>query len=383
NTSPGFAELGLTFSVPRIARVLLDDDDSDTTPPVAHTVLVFGGGYDPDYDAGAVPASGVVGNALFMVDAETGALLWKATQGATGTATTNGGVTIWQDPGLTDPIASTVTTLDTDGDGYLDRIYVGDVGGQLWRADVGSVDSSDWKALPIANLGRHASANTDGTDDRRFFHRPDVVRAGRGEDAFYAVVIGSGDRADPLDTATDNKLFVIKDSGALNPNPSPITTTELADFSANDCSDGSCASLLDPTFSQRGWSITLGGTDSDRVGEKILSSPTTIAGTTLVTSYIPPSASNSCRPAVGSGRLYAVNLLTAEPALPAFAVDGEPGRFDNGVNYGRGTPMIAGGIPAGVTYVAPHQFLASDYSVTQVQHRLLWRTYWRDRSADY
>lgn len=379
--TPGFAELGRSFSVPRIARVQLDDDDDGTTPPVIHTVLVFAGGYDPDYDEGAVPGSGVVGNAIFVVDAQTGDLIWKASEGTTGTAITNGGVTIWQHPAFDDPIASTVTTLDTDGDGFLDRVYVGDIGGRLWRADVANLDTANWKAAPIASLGRHAGSAHGAADDRRFFHRPDVVRAGRGGDAFYAVVIGSGDRADPLDQGTENALFVIKDSGTLDVQTSPITGSDLADFGAN-CSGGDCDSLLDPGFSQSGWRITLGGADPDRAGEKVLASPTTIAGTTLVTSYIPPTGSNSCRPSVGSGRLYAVNLLTAEPALPAFEVDGEPGGYSAGVHYGRGTPLDSGGIPAGVTYVAPQEFLASDYSITQVMHRLLWRTYWRDRSGD-
>lgn len=380
--TPGFEELGRSFSVPRVAQMPLALDDNSETASVVRTVLVFAGGYDPAYDEGSIPAGNVVGNALFVVDAQTGDLIWKATD-ADGSVPA--GASLWVHADFADPIPSTVTALDTDGDGYLDRLYVGDLGGRLWRADIGSANPNDWRAAPIASLGRHASDKTDGSDDRRFFHRPDVVRVGRGGGAFYAVVIGSGDRADPLDLATQNYLYVIKDGGGLasTADSTPVVPSDLADFAAN-CSSTQCASLLDPDFTQAGWKLALGGTAADRLGEKIVSTPTTVGGTILVTSYVPASG-HSCRPMVGGGRLYAVNLLTAEPALSEFAVDGESIGYNaaNGLNYDRGTPLRGGGMPAGVSYITANKFLASDYSIVDVPYRTVWRTYWRDRNASY
>ncbi|MGC4084826.1 MAG: hypothetical protein QM736_22610 [Vicinamibacterales bacterium] len=33
-------------------------------------------------------------------------------------------------------IVSPITSLDIDGDGYTDRLYFGDMAGQLWRIDL-------------------------------------------------------------------------------------------------------------------------------------------------------------------------------------------------------------------------------------------------------
>ena len=34
-------------------------------------------------------------------------------------------------------IPSDITRLDSDGDGKVDRLYVGDTGGRVWRFDIG------------------------------------------------------------------------------------------------------------------------------------------------------------------------------------------------------------------------------------------------------
>ncbi|MES1944136.1 hypothetical protein PC39_08474 [Salinisphaera sp. PC39] len=396
-----FDELGLTFSTPRTGSVGLatGGGDAERTP-----VLVFGGGYDGGYTEGGTPlgkdaASGSdfdtgksanaaanrnlvgddddEGNALYVVEAETGELIWKAGKGNRAGAGRAGGTDVWTHPDLDDGIASAPTALDTDGDGLLDRIYVGDTGGRVWRADIGDPDPGNWEMAPIADLGRHAAGNATVADDRRFFHAPDVVRVDAGELGFYAVIIASGNRADPYNRHTENHLYVLKDGDALDIDADPIEPDDLADFDANCTGGGDCASLLDADFTDMGWSMRLPGS-----GEKALSAPTTMTGTILFTSYLPPAVdAAACTPQEGTGRLYAVDLRTAEPALDDFAADGEsaPG----GSFYGaRGTPMTAAGIPGDVRYLAPGVFLGSDYSLTQVDHRQIWRTYWRDRTGE-
>ena len=390
-----FAELGLTFSTPQVGYIRLTDDSGETT---SRPVLVFGGGYDGGYtsagnplgkdaargsqaDAGGQTEGALVGsdddegNALFVVDAQTGELIWKARHGSRGHSA-SGGADVWQHPAMDDSIPSDVTALDTDGDGHLDRLYVGDTGGRVWRADIGAPEAADWRAEPIASLGRHAGDGGLATD-RRFFHRPDVVRVSAGARSFYAVVIGSGNRADPLNRATDNRLFVIKDPETLPDNPEPATPDDLADFSGN-CAGGECDSLLDPAFAPGGWQMALGS-----AGEKILSSPTTIAGKVLVTSYEPPPAGGSaCAPSTGTGRLYAVDIRNATPALPAFDSDGDSAGSGSSLAMARSTPLRNAGIPAEVQYLRPEKFLTSDFGVLDINHRLIWRTYWRERVGE-
>lgn len=374
----GFSELGLTFSTPQVGHIAPADAEAEPRP-----VLIFGGGYDSDKDStdGSSDAVGThddEGNALYVVNAETGALIWKATEGGTTGAGTSDGADVWTHPALDDSIASTPTAVDSTGDGFLDRIYVGDTGGRVWRADIGNTDPANWKMAPIANLGRHASGGATVANDRRFFHAPDVVRVNNGVQSFFAVIIASGNRADPLNTNTDNRLFVIKNAGPLDVDTEPAEPDELADFASN-CSGSDCASLLDPGFTHSGWQMPL-----PRAGEKALAMPVTLTGKVLFTSYIPPDPTEAtCRPREGTGRLYAVDLRTGEPAIDDFNADGEATTGSGALNNARGTPMATPGIPASVHYLESGMLLGSDYGFMQVDHRRVWPTYWRERVGEH
>jgi type IV pilus assembly protein PilY1 len=139
-----FAELGYTFSNPRVGLV--------KTPSGPRPAVMFAGGYDTNKDKrGSVGTDDSEGNALFVVDAVTGSLIWKARRGAGGA-----GSKVFEHPRLTDSIPSTLTVADMDGDGYTDRMVVGDTGGNIWRADIGGDDTSKWKLSLLASVGRHS-----------------------------------------------------------------------------------------------------------------------------------------------------------------------------------------------------------------------------------
>lgn len=379
-----FAEMGLTFSTPRVGKIRTQGANNT---PGERTVLIFGGGYNSAKDAARgsdskVGKNDTEGNAIYVVDATSGALIWKARGGSIqGSATVNG-KPVWTAPAMTDGIASEVTTLDTTGDGFVDRLYVGDTGGRVWRVDMSDADPAQWKAAAIANLGRHGSNNV--ANDRRFFERPDVVHIAKHNQSFYALVIGSGNRADPLNRNTNNYLYVIKDSGAVDTSTTPITQSDLTDFSENCASADNCLNLLDTTNVPSGWKIRLGpAADTNRAGEKAFSSPITIAGKVFFTSYVPPSVTaNACRPQEGTGRIYAIDLLDASGVLALFAQDGEPGDSVS-KDYARGTTMTAAGIPAGLTYIGPQTLLGSDFSVINIAHKTMFRTYWHERDGEH
>ncbi|MAA75193.1 MAG: hypothetical protein CMN28_10855 [Salinisphaeraceae bacterium] len=405
NTQAGFGELGMTFSTPRFARLRISNDGGQAQE---RPVLLFGGGYNGGYTSAGTPLGKDAkkgsnfdasqsagssynrnqvgddddsGHAIFVVDAETGELIWKARGGSSTGATTAGGAPVFEHASMDDGIASDLTVVDVSGDGYADRIYVGDTGGRVWRADIGHVDPAEWQAAPIASLGRHGADTV--SDDRRFFERPDVVRVRGTGSSFFAVVIGSGNRADPLNLNTENYLFVLKDDGLLDPAATPTDMAGLADFNSN-CSGGDCASLLDADFAFGGWKMRLGpGFNNERQGEKALSSPFTVAGKVLFTSYVPAgAAADACSPQEGRGRLYAVDLRTGEPVVAEFSNDAEPSAAGS-IDYDRSTWLSAAGIPATLNYIKAQTFLTSDYGIAEIDHASQWRTYWRERFGEH
>ena len=314
--SGDFAEMGYTFSDPVVGRI---SDGSGGLKPI----VIFGGGYDLNKDSrSGVGTDDSEGNAIFVVDGETGELIWKGI-----------------DAELVDSIASAVTAIDTNGDRITDRIYVGDTGGRVWRADIGNTDTSDWELTLLADLGRHYSSSKE--NDRRFFHPPDVVQARDDIGPYDAVVLGSGDRADPLGLggAVDNFVYMIKDrnisagagvdTGLDHGNFGDVTYTCVTPGAA-------CMASLN-----NGWRMGLTG-----AGESSMATPLTIGGTIYFTTYLRPGTSSeeSCGADEGSGRLYAV-LLDNASAVENFDTTTEIfERFDD---------LESKGIPSEVIYIPP------------------------------
>ena len=293
--SGDFTELGYTFSTP---RVIITKAGGTQRP-----ALVFGGGYDFNKDLrGAVGTDDSEGNALYVIDLETGDLIWKAVGSGIAAADT------FIHPDLVDSIPSPVTVLDSNGNGRHDRLYVGDTGGNVWRADINGIDKSQWKLTLLARLGRHAPSSGGKADDRRFFHRGDIVQTFEGDERVDVFVIGSGDRPDPLDKggSVNNFAYMIKDfhtavGGGVDSN---LEHADLGDVT-NTCLTEDSACTADLTY---GWALGM-----ETLGEKILSKPIVIANTVYFTSYLPTGGFDklTCAPSEGAGNLYAVALKNA------------------------------------------------------------------------
>ncbi len=164
DTAIGMGDLGQTWSTPVITKV----DVNGTQKLVA----LFGGGYDPGQDnSNAVDFEG---NAVFMVDALTGALIWSAGNRPQHDLTLND---------MDYSIPAALKVLDLNQDGLADRIYVGDMGGQVWRLDIfnGEPVSRLVEGGTLATLGRRAAGfgdtddGVDPTHNRRFYATPDAV----------------------------------------------------------------------------------------------------------------------------------------------------------------------------------------------------------------
>ena len=348
--SGDFTEMGDTWSKPALGNL---DWGSGVKP-----VIIVAGGYDTNKDDrpdpnDAAPADAgtndTKGNALFIIDALTGDLVWKAIKG-TGSATS----TVYQNPNLNDSIPSEVTAFDSNGDGVLDRIYVGDTGGVVWRVDIEGNDPTDnttpWVMTRLMSVGRH-SANSD--PDRRFFHRPDVVPTTDSVGNFDAVMIGTGNRPNPKQDdfiSASERFFMYKDRNVVSGYPSSstivtsdvfvnITTTSLAGIEdcisdASSCTgtggpvdDQTIAASSLSNLQQNGWFIDL-VIGQDRTpaayGEKILSTSLTYKGVIFFTSYLPSvGAAISCGPVEGESYTYVVHLEDGSAYFPTFNENGD------------------------------------------------------------
>lgn len=380
-----FAELGYTFGTPKLGRVNVDG--------VSTRALFFSGGYDENKDFYGYGSSDGYGKAMFVVNADTGTLIWKAVGGAT--YGTSGDGRVFTHPALTDSIPSGLTVADTDGDGFIDRMLVGDSGGNVWRADLTTGARTQWKLTLMAKLGRHGAAGA--TNDRRFFHEPDLVQTKNESGPYDAILIGSGNRENPLDKPSanpvvENRFYMVRDTatgvGAAQDSYAAAAVTDLADPDSSspfaDVTQFNCdttGAATQPACiaaqSGPGWKLRL----ASGTGEKSLASPLTISGTVFFTSYIPtPTDSTSCAPSEGLGYLYSVSIGTGSTRLNNFDPDGDGVPNDPPANREEGgTELRSPGIPAEVVYVpgsgvlCPDLTFCSDSSLPRIRSHWLRR----------
>jgi type IV pilus assembly protein PilY1 len=228
----GFSRMGQIWSKPTKAKIRTSNADSDE----GTNVLVFGGGYDMCYEyegfqVGVTDSelgdcsgkSNAEGNAVYIVNAITGALIWSASSdsGATKTVDT-----------MKNSIVAGVTTLDRDNDGFMDHIYFADLGGQVFRADFTNAGFVKPTASPTATASPETSfTNTRVTRvlqpaysgsntkyNHRFYERPAVsfYRNPNTSRLFALVNVISGDRSSPLSKIRDldkaDRLYGIMDT---------------------------------------------------------------------------------------------------------------------------------------------------------------------------
>lgn len=231
SATTGFDRMGQIWAKPTKAKIATGIDSTTKKVNAYKDVLVFGGGYDTCYEdqgyqvgtttstlsnqksqaCNRTTATESLGNAVYMVDAKTGALIWSATK----TANAVSGATNTTVSTLSNSIVGGITVLDRNNDGYMDQLYFADMGGQVFRADftnagfIKPVSSgtaepeTSFSNTRVVRLLQPAFSGTDIKYNHRFYERP-VVSFYRGDSSFnngrlFAVVnVISGDRSSPL-----------------------------------------------------------------------------------------------------------------------------------------------------------------------------------------
>lgn len=183
------AKMGQSWSKPTIANVQWKGK--------RRLVMFVGGGYDEGYERINYAQTNGVGAGVYMFDANTGEFLWSTydAKAAAGAATTY----IGHGDELKYSVVSQIKGIDRDGDGDVDHLYFGDLGGQVFRVDLNSTHNASGTAANYASqITRIYSGHVDNGVSPRFYEMP-AFTVYQGAGGLFAVIsIGSGNRSTPL-----------------------------------------------------------------------------------------------------------------------------------------------------------------------------------------
>lgn len=323
----GQPDLADTWSTPTIGRIrLCEARECDATGKGWRDrwVVVFGGGMDRDNKSG---------NWLYMLDVETGLPIYKRR--------------------VTGAVPAGVAAVDTNHDGYLDRLYAATLAGLLYRVDLESrgatpprlveqtahaiategntvgrpvtvhripLHDSDGRPLWEPRIVFDAKEEANGQGPMRpIFQRPTVLLVG-GLGRF-ALAFGTGNRDDIWSrNAARERFYLFVDDTRSEPHDSaPLTAADLVDVGPGGTV--SRANLLTSRASgTRGWYVELDE------GERVISPALALSGLTSFTTFTPAlRVSEAARPRctrTGTSRLFVLNTTNGSGLL---ASGGGPG----------------------------------------------------------
>jgi type IV pilus assembly protein PilY1 len=316
-STAGYQELGQTWSTPQLGRI--EDGAS------GRWVAFIGGGYDINQDTTPVTVSDTKGRAVYVVDVQTGNLIWSYSN-------TN-------NPEMKYSIPSDITRLDSDGDGKVDRLYVGDTGGRIWRFDIGDSDVARWSGKMVFN------SNPGSSEHRKIFYPVDVTLEKDQTSVNYELLLfGTGDREHPKNSTNVNRLYAVKDKNLST----VLTEADLVDVTTDILQDTTAsaeekAAVRSALETKSGWFIKL----DQNPGEKCLSMPVVFAGVAYYTTFTPSFGSESdiCFIGEGTGRIYVLKYKTGNAA---FNLDAENDFAGPVVMRSDRSKIVGAAIPSGI-----------------------------------
>ena len=273
----GYGELGQTWSTPKIGKI---KDGAG-----AKWIVYFGGGYDTNQDKDAPDSIQEKGSAVYIADLLTGDLVWKFTSANSSS--------------MKNCIPGDVNSIDINGDGFVDRLYVGDTGGRIWRFDIGDVaNKGSWTGKLIF----------ESPAGLKIFYPPDVVLERDSGGDYEILLFGTGDREHPKGTTEVNRIYAIKDK---NPSTSikESTLTEMTDCLLQDpnATQEQKEARLNALSSSNGWFIQLSPN-----GEKVLAEAFTFGGAVYCSTFSPTIivSEDPCQIGEGTGKIYVLKYKT-------------------------------------------------------------------------
>jgi type IV pilus assembly protein PilY1 len=284
-TGSPYALMGQSWSTPIMGQVACLTGAPNCTG-AKRWVAFIAGGFDTDHDNDTAPSSDDLGTAVYVVDIFDGSPVMSFTPPTY--------------PGMTHAIPSDIAKVDLNYDGKVDRLYVGDLGGQMWRLNVRDPDPGNWSASVLFTA----------PSDTKIFYPPDVTlewntTTRRGYEMLF---FGTGDREHPKETTVVNRFYAIKDRS----DGRTLTESDLYDLTTDELQEtGTTQDRINQILANLnladGWFIQLD------VSEKSLSAAVVFNQTVNFTTYTPPpdSGGDPCHIGEGLGKVYKVNYLTA------------------------------------------------------------------------
>jgi type IV pilus assembly protein PilY1 len=278
------SKLGESWSEAAIGKIKMSDGTDKW-------VAFVGGGFDSTFNN--YTSGNKVSEAFFAIDLATGAKLWEY-YNATGSTDDRQYMNF--------SLPASPTAVDLNRDGYIDRVYIADVGGQLWKFDVapsGGTTVSGGLATNWTGKRLFAAASSQTNPPAAGEYYPAQGMYSQPALAYDAsgnlwVFIGSGDRYHPNSTSS-NRFYAIKDNTTMT-NGSGLTESSLTDLSSGT-----------GTVTQ-GWYVPLNG------NEKVLATADVFNSVVLFTTFTPTTAA-VCGGGGGDAKLYSINMTTGDAAL--------------------------------------------------------------------
>lgn len=197
---------------------------------------------------------------------------------------------------------SSPTAVDTDADGYVDRVYAGDLHGNLWAFDLTDADDANWDVAYQESDGTPVplfkAAAADDTP-QPITAKPSVIRhpfqprvSANGPNLMVYFGTGQYLTTDDLgDTATQS-FYGVWDSGRIGSGDTPLSRAVLHQQSIMSgqalgedvrTTSGTAVNYEEGQF---GWYFDL-GPDADSAGERVISNAVVLNDTVFFNTYIP------------------------------------------------------------------------------------------------
>lgn len=374
--SAGFGSLAQTWSQPVVANMRVNG--------AKKRVIIFGGGYDPRYEAvdsagvpTYVPGSGVTasvvmpggttqsfsgiekGAAVYIADAETGALIGSVSSAAQTSTNTNSADFKYSIP-------SAVKVTDRDADGYIDNVYVGDLGGQVFRIDLSNYPASG--AGLVRRVVKLASLNTTAkVDGVRFYEPPSFAPLNDTINNIRVgfVSIGSGNASFPMRLSTQDYAFGLFDWDVMSsdlysrstektaPNTGFDKLVQLKNAQSKDTLAGVINQTVAAATRKDGWYYALPSskvaspTTSTTAASKALVRTSIIDGVMNLTAFDPTRNTNTCGAGIkGATTTYRICLPYGACGTSATTKINQ-----TFLGAGIGKPLLVGNLTSGLKYV--------------------------------
>lgn len=281
-----YSLLGETWSVPQVAHIRGRGD-----------VIIVGGGNALSKSMESETTK-LAGQAIYIIDADSGQKLFSIS--ANPDSLTN-----LKAP-LKYPIPAAVALLDSDFDGFDDRFYVGDTGGNVWRVDMKG-DFSNWKISQFASLQTEDDLSSNHTP--HFFGQPIIARSllrTKVQENEFAdvpadwIMLGSGER-DDVQSMSTNRYFALPDR--------QVTPYAKQDSIAEPLTMKDLHPIFYDKSKAQPSGVFMQGWYANLAQEKLFGNGYVVAGKVWFTSFL-PATTNDKTQSIGSTQLYKIDLIT-------------------------------------------------------------------------